>query len=57
MSCLVNTYPMWILNYVQVNIGELWTFLGGHREVLVYPRKEVLEEVGSEVDTQEVICG
>ena len=28
---LVNYDPMWRLNYVQVNIGDLWTFFGVHR--------------------------
>ena len=38
-------------------IGELWTYLGGPGEVFVAPSKEVLEEVGARVGTQEVICG
>ena len=32
------------------------TFLGGYREVLVDPSKEVFEEVYYGVVTQEVIC-
>ena len=43
VSCLVNADTMWRLNYVQVQIEELWTLLGGYREVLVGPNKGVLE--------------
>ena len=32
-----------------IEIGELWNFLLGHREVFVDPRKEVFEEVGDRV--------
>ena len=50
--CPLNDYPMWRLNDTQVNIGELWTLLGVHREVIVEHIKEVLEEFGAGVDTQ-----
>ena len=55
--CLVNAYSIWTSNDPQVDIGELWTFLGGHKEVLIQPIKEVLEEVGAVVCTHRVICG
>ena len=54
---MVNNYPIWGLNDAQVNIGEFWTFRGGHGEVIVGSRKEVLEEVHAGLGTQEVICG
>ena len=57
MICLVNDCPMWRLNNVQVKIGEFWNFLGVNREVLVDPIKEILEEMGAGVVTQECNCG
>ena len=42
MICLINDYTMWGLNDMQLKIGELWNFLGVHREVTVDTRKEVL---------------
>ena len=57
MICMVNDYTTWTLNGEQVKIGELWTFIGGHRAVLVDTIKEVPEYVGSGIGTQEVIYG
>ena len=54
---LVYAHSIWIFNDGKVEIGELWTFLGGHREVLVDTNKEMMEEVGSGLGRQEVICG
>ena len=47
---------MWILNYAQVNLEEVLTFLVGHQEVLNYPIKEVLKELSTLVVAQGVIC-
>ena len=57
MRCLVNSDPMFRLNNAQVNIGLLWTFLGGHREVFFDTCKDVFEEVDAGVGTHEVIYG
>ena len=54
---MVNAYLMWILNDAQVKIEGILTLLGGHREVLVDTGKDVLEEVGFGLGTQEIICG
>ena len=51
VCCMVNADPMRRLNKEQVNIGEFWTFLVGHRELLVETIKGVLEEVGSGLGT------
>ena len=48
---MVNADTIWRLNNTQVNIGELWNFFGGFREVLGDPSKEVLKEVGTLVGT------
>ena len=54
---LVYSGSIWIFNDVQVEIGELWAFLGVNRGVLVDPNKEVLEEEQCLLGTQEVIYG
>ena len=38
-------------------MGDMRTFLRGHREIIVDPRKEVFEEADDVVGTQELICG
>ena len=54
--CLVYGYSIWIFNDAYIEMGEFWTFLLCHREVLVDTRKEVLEELGDLVVTQKIIC-
>ena len=54
--CLFNSYPMLRLSYAQDRIEQLWTFLGDDRGVPVHPMNSVLNEVGDEVGTHEVIC-
>ena len=56
-NCLIYVGSILVFNGAYIEIGELSTFLGGHREVLVEPWKEVFEEVYSGVGTQELICG
>ena len=56
MICMVNGDTMLKLNDMQVQIGQFWTFLGGNNELIVNPLKEILEEVGAGVGTDEVIC-
>ena len=49
---MVYVDPIWILNDVQDNMGELWNLLRGHRELPVDSRKELLEDMGAGVGTQ-----
>ena len=57
VRCLICADAVWGFYDAYIEIGNLRTFLGGHREVFVYPCKELFEEVDSVVGTQEVICG
>ena len=51
MTCLIYADDIWGLDDVYIEIGDLRTFLGGHREALVDPCKEFFEEVDYEVVT------
>ena len=57
MRCLIYTDYIWVWDDASIDIVDMRTFLGGHREVFVDPCKEVLEEVDDGVGTQGVICG
>ena len=45
MRFLVYDDSIWGSNCVFIEIGYLWNSLGGHREVIVDTRKEILEEL------------
>ena len=57
LRCLIYTDSIWGLYNAYIEIGELRTFIGGHRELFFDSCKEVFEEVDSRVGTQEVIFG
>ena len=45
--CLIYSDTIWGLNDAYIEIGELRTFLGYQREVIVDPRKELFEEMNA----------
>ena len=55
--CLVYNDSIWRFNNAYIEIGEFWTFLDVHRELIFDTSKEVLKDEGAGVCTQEVIYG